>query len=176
MMSRKNHQGFKLPTQSCLVPRHHGKESLSISFTSSLQIFVHPNEIPPLSLVFSRLSGPICPSLFSEERCSGFFITSVTLCWTSSTMCPCLSCTGEPMDWTQHSRNLSTVLSRREGSHPLTCWPSSANCRPGGCCLYLPQHHIIREKASYSYGINTDTHLFLELKGRFLKLKVIQKF
>lgn len=135
---------------------------------------------PPLRYLytlirFSRLSGPISPSLSSEERCSGLFITFVTLCWTSSTVCPCLSCTGEPMDWTQHSRNPSALLSSREASPPLTCWPGSASCRPGGSCSYLPQCHIIREKASY-YGINTDTHLFLELNRRYLKLKVIQKF
>lgn len=131
---------------------------------------------PPLRYLytlirFSRLSGPISPSLFSEERCSSCFITFVTLCWTSSTVCPCLSCTGEAVGWTQHSRNPSALLSSREASLPLTCWPGSASCRPGGCCPYLPQCHIIREKASYYYGINTDTHLFLELNRRYLKLK-----
>lgn len=60
-----------------------------------------------------------------------------------------------------------------EGSPLLTCWPSSASCRPGACCLYLPQHHVIREKASYYYGIITDTHLFLELNGQLLKFKVL---
>lgn len=155
---------------------HHWGEPGPVCFTPSLQIFIHPNKNSSLSLFFSRQSGPISPSLFAEERSCGLFITFVTLCWTSSTVYPCLSCTGEPMDWTQHSRKLSAVLSRRGGSHPLTCWPSSASCRPGGSCPYLPQHHIIREKASYYYGINADTHLFLELNGRYLKLNVIWMF
>jgi len=50
---------------SCPVAGHHWKEPGSVTFTPSLQVFIHIDEIPS-SLLFSRLNSPSPLSLSSR--------------------------------------------------------------------------------------------------------------
>ena len=74
-----------MPTASCPFTGHHREEPGSIVFAPSLQVFVHTEKIP-LSLLFSRLNCPSCPSLSSHDRCSNPFMNFLAFHGTHSSL------------------------------------------------------------------------------------------
>lgn len=69
----------------------------------------------------SRLKSPSPLSLSSFVRCFRPLITITALHWTHLSM-SMSSLYGGAQDWTQQSSCVSPLLSRGEGSAPLTCW------------------------------------------------------
>lgn len=60
---------------------------------------------------------------------SSLFKEWLRLEWTSG---DCLSQSPvSPQNWTQHSRCISPVVRRGQGSHPLSCWQRSSSHSPG---------------------------------------------
>lgn len=83
------------------------------SFTVSHYVFIHTGKILP-SFCFLMLNSPSSLSLLPYDRGS----TSVAFHSAHSSM----SSAGGAQHWTQHSRGVSPVLSRGEGSLPLFHW------------------------------------------------------
>ena len=76
---QREHLVFQfMPIASCLGTEHHWKEPGSILFTSSLQEFIHIDEIS-LNLLFSRLKSPSFLNFSIQERCSSPFIILVKM-------------------------------------------------------------------------------------------------
>jgi len=104
------------------VTEHHRKEPGSIFFAPSLQVFIDFSKLP-LSLLFSSLNSPSSFSFSPYEKYSIALIIVTALCMDGMSMS--LMYWGA-QHWTQHSRYVSPVLSRRVGTPPLTCWKCSA--------------------------------------------------
>lgn len=115
-----------VPTDSCLFMGHYWKESGTVSFTSPHQVFIDLHKIL-LSLLFSRPNSPSSLSLSLYYRCSSGLVTFVALHWTNSSMSMSFLC-WEAQKRTQHSRCVSAVLSRGEGSPFSISWWCSSSC------------------------------------------------
>lgn len=99
---------------------HLQKETCSVFFVPSLQVFVYINKIP-LSLLLFRQCSPSSESLLMGEKLQSFHhLCSLLLDFFQ--LCPCSSCSEEPRTGHSPLDEVFPVLSRREGSPPSECW------------------------------------------------------
>lgn len=100
----------------CLSPLVLSLYTMEKNLSSFYQAFMHMNKVTPIS----RLDSPSPLSLSPRKKCSKPITIFLVLCWSCSSS-PGMICT-EELRTGHHSRCASSVLSRREGPPPLTCW------------------------------------------------------
>lgn len=84
LMFKQNFLCFSLcPFVSGALTGHDWKETLSLLFAPSLELFVYTKKIPT-TLFFFQLSSPSSLSLPSYDACLDLLTIFVTLCWTHS--------------------------------------------------------------------------------------------
>lgn len=120
--------------------------------TKMLHLFRPPHKIFTFidtisqSLLSFKLNHLSSLNLSSYFRCPKILHILLVLRWTQYSMPVSLFVPlvlGSPeMDPESHSRGMSPVMNRGEGSTSLTCWQCYSQCSPGHSWFYLPQEHI----------------------------------
>ena len=125
---------------SCFFTGHHWEEP-------SCRLYSGPIRYLTLSysLTFSRLNSPRSLSLSLNDRNSSPLIISVSICWTSFSMCMSVLC-WRAQTRTQHSRCVSSVLRRGKDQLPPpagNAFPNAAQSAVGLLChKYVLLAHI----------------------------------